>query len=292
MLLQESLKNRVRKNRSLGYGICFRTAQKILAFVKRDFSILVSYRLSFFFQFFGIFFSLLTFFFIAKLFGQAATQYLESYGGDYFSFVLIGITFSDYLRFGLGSFAEAIREGQMLGTLEAMLATPTRIHSIVLFSSAWRFLFSSLRVASYILLGVFVFDVPIVRFDVGAVILVLLLTIVAFSSLGIISASFIMVFKRGNPLTWLFGSFSTLFGGVFFPVNILPPWLQGVSYFIPITYSLRALRYALLQGYSFKALSSDILLLAIFSAVLLPLGIYAFGLAVRKAKRDGTLTHY
>jgi len=65
-----------------------------------------------------------TFYFIAKLFGRAATPYLESYGGDYFSFVLIGIAFSDYLGVGLTSFAGIIREGQMLGTLEAMLITP------------------------------------------------------------------------------------------------------------------------------------------------------------------------
>jgi len=63
-------------------------------------------------------------------------------GGDYFSFVLIGIAFSDYLGVGLGSFAGTIREGQMLGTLEAMLVTPTRVHSIILFSSIWQFLHS------------------------------------------------------------------------------------------------------------------------------------------------------
>ena len=213
-------------------------------------------------------------------------------GGDYFSFVLIGIAFSDYLGVGLGSFAGTIREGQMLGTLEAMLVTPTRVHSIILFSSIWQFLLTSIRVLAYILLGVFFFGVSMIRPNIPAALLVLILTILAFSSLGIISASFIMVFKRGNPLNWLIGSFSTLFGGVFFPITILPGWLQKVSYFLPITYSLRAMRHALLQSYSFQALGFDILILALFSVVLLPFSIYVFKVAVRRAKKDGSLTHY
>lgn len=266
--------------------------RKILAFIKRDFSITASYRLSFFFQFFGIFFSVVTFYFIAKLFGRAATPYLESYGGDYFSFVLIGIAFSDYLGVGLGTFAGTIREGQMLGTLEAMLVTPTRIHTIVLFSSLWQFLLTSIRVLVYILLGVFFFGVNMTRPNIPAALLILILTILAFSSLGIISASFIMVFKRGNPLNWLINSSFTLLGGVLFPITILPDWLQKISYLLPITYSLRAMRHALLQSYSFQALSFDILMLALFSVVLLPLSIYAFKIGVRKAKKDGSLTHY
>jgi len=266
--------------------------RKVLAFIKRDFSITASYRLSFFFQFFGIFFSVVTFYFIAKLFGKAAIPYLESYGGDYFSFVLIGIAFSDYLGVGLGSFAGTIREGQMLGTLEAMLVTPTRVHTIVLFSSIWQFLLTSIRVLAYILLGAFFFGVSIIRPNIPAALLVLILTILAFSSLGIISASFIMVFKRGNPLNWLIGSFSTLFGGVFFPITILPGWLQKVSYFLPITYSLRAMRHALLQSYPFQELGFDILILALFSVVLLPFSIYAFKVGVSRAKKDGSLTHY
>lgn len=76
---------------------------------------------------------------------------------------------------------------------------------------------------------------------------------------------------RGN-----FQFFAILFGGVLFPITILPNWLQKISYLLPITYSLRAIRHALLQSYSFQALSFDILMLALCSVVLLPLSIYAF----------------
>ena len=90
----------------------------------------------------------------------------------------------------------------------------------------------------------------------------------------------------------LFMSTSELFGGVLFPIAVLPAWLQKISYILPITYSLNGMRHALLQGYSLHALAPDITALIVFSVVLVPLGLLAFKYAVKKAKRDGTLVQY
>lgn len=265
---------------------------KILAFILRDLAIASTYKLSFFFRFFGIFFSILIFYFINRLFGEAASPHLEAYGGDYFSFVLIGLAFYGYMWVGLRSFSSIIRREQMLGTLEAMLVTPTNISVIVFSSSLWNFLSTSLGVIVYLLVGKVLFGIEIGNVNLPAVIILLTLTILTFSSLGIISASFILAYKQGDPVTGLFTSVSSLFGGVFFPVTVLPAGLQNISYVLPITYSLRGVRLALLQGYSLEALIPEISVLLIFTAIFLPLGIVSFNYAVKKAKTDGTLTHY
>jgi ABC-2 type transport system permease protein len=265
---------------------------KAFAFVKRDFRLETSYRLSFFLQLFGIFFSVFMFYYVSKLLGEAATPYLAPYGGDYFSFVLIGIAFAGYFGVGLSGFASSIRQAQMTGTLEAMLMSPTSVSTIVLCSSLWSYLMTSLRVLAYLAVGAVFLGVDLGRGNYLAALLILVLTIVTFSSLGIIAASFIMVLKRGDPVTWLFSTFSSLLGGVYYPVSILPPWLQRLSHLLPLTYSLRAMRLALLQGYPFSALVPDILVLAIFSFILLPLSLLAFRYAVHRAKVDGSLTHY
>lgn len=268
------------------------TYKKVLAFVKRDILIQMSYRLFFFLQFLGIFFSVLTFYFIAKMIGDATIPYLESYGGDYFSFVLIGIAFESYLRIGLSSFSESIRSEQMMGTLEAMLVTPTKVDTIIISSSLWTYIFATFRILIYIVLGVFLFGVNMDNANIFATIIILILTIIYLSSLGIISASFIMIFKKGDPINWVFVSVSALFGGVFYPITVLPFWLQIFSYLLPITYSLRGMRHALLQGYSLWALSPDILALVVFSIMLLPLSILCFRSAVRKAQMEGSLAKY
>lgn len=265
---------------------------KAWAFLSRDFRLELSYKFSFFLQFFGIFFSVFLFYFLSLLLGQAASPYLQEYGGNYFAFVLIGIAFSGYFGVGLSSYAGSIRDAQTTGTLEAMLLTPTRLSTMVLASSLWDYLMTTFRVVVYLAIGVVAFGLNLGRGNLLAALLVLALTVITFSSLGILSASFIMVLKRGDPVTWLFNSLASLLGGVYYPIGIMPGWLQQVAGLIPVTYALRAMRLALLQGASVSELLPDLAALAGFSAVLLPLSLLAFRFAVHRARVDGSLTYY
>jgi len=266
--------------------------RRALSFVERDFKLQVSYRLSFFLQFFGILFTVASFYFVALLFGEAAVPHLQAYGGDYFSFVLVGIAFMRYQGVAMSTFTNTIRSGQMMGTLEAMLVTPTSLATILVSSSLWSFAFTSFHVLVYLLLGVLLFGVDMGNANVLAAVIIQVLTILAFSGIGILSASFTMVFKRGDPINFLMGSVSTLLGGVLYPVTVLPALLQPISYLLPLTYSLRAMRRAILLGDSVQSLVPDILALACFAALLLPLSFVAFRYAVRRAKIEGSLTQY
>lgn len=263
-----------------------------LAFLKKDLQTETSYRFSFFLQLWGVFFAVLVFYFIADLFGEAAAPYLAPYGGDYFSFVLIGIAFQGYFSVGLSSFANSLRQAQTTGTLEAMLTTPTGLSTIILSSAQWEFVMTTLRVAVYLAVGAIFLGVDLGEANYPAAALILLLTVITFSSLGIIAASFIMVVKRGDPVTWFFSSASSLLGGVYFPITILPEPVRVFSQLLPITYALNGMRLALLQGASLPELLPDSLALVIFSALLLPASLLAFRYAVRRAKREGSLTHY
>ena len=266
--------------------------RKPIAFFKKDLVSEISYQVAFFLRIFDIFFSVATFYFLAKLLGTAASPYLQPYGGDYFSFLLIGIAFSNFLSTGLESFAGNIRIEQLMGTLEAMLVTPTKLSVIVLSSSLWNFLFTSFSVLIHFLIGVILFGLDVSNANIGAALLLLVLTIIVFSSIGIISASFIMIFKRGAPLNWVVNQTARFLGGVLYPIEVLPPWLRKLSHFHPITYTLKAVRHAVLQGYSLYMLIPEIVSLVFFSVILLPLSILAFKYGVKKAKIQGSLTQY
>lgn len=264
----------------------------VMAFLRRDWLNEISYRFSFVLQFFGVFFSVAVYHFVAELFGDAAAAFLAPYGGDYFSFVLIGIAFSGYFGVGLSGFSSSLRQAQTTGTLEAMLTTPTRVSTIIINSSLWDYAFTTLRVLIFLFVGAVFLDVDLSGGNYPAAFLILILTIIAFSGLGILAASFIMVLKRGDPVTWVLNALATLLGGVYYPITVLPDWLQILSRLIPVTYALRAMRLALLQGASFAALLPDILALALFGALFLPLSLVAFRYAVQRARIDGSLTHY
>jgi ABC-2 type transport system permease protein len=192
----------------------------------------------------------------------------------------------------LFAFSSAIRSEQTQGTLETVLVTPTRLETVLFSSALWHFFLSSLRVALHLLIGVLLFGAQLGRPHVGTVLLTLFLSIAAFGGLGILSASFVMVVKRGDPVNFVLASLSSLLSGVYYPVAVLPGWLQAVSGLLPMTYSLRAMRMALLECASPAQVAQELGLLALFTLLVLPAALLAFRWALRRARVEGSLTQF
>jgi ABC-2 type transport system permease protein len=262
------------------------------AFIKRDFSQALSYRLSFLMQFGGIIFSVAIFYFMAQLFGTSVSPQLAAYGGDYFSFVLIGLAFTGFLGLSLSNFAQSIRDGQMMGTLEIMLLSPTRLSAILISSSLWAYIFTTVRVVVYLIVGVVIFGASLNQANIGAALVIMLLAIASFSGIGILSASFVLIMKKGDPIAWVLSGASSLLAGVYYPVTVLPDWLEPISKILPLTYALDAMRLAMLQNYSFYELRVDILALLGFTLILTPISFFVFKLALKRAKKEGSLIQY
>lgn len=263
----------------------------LAAFFSRDFHTQTSYRAAFALSFVGIFFRAAIFYFISRFIGDGVASDLANYGGNYFSFVLIGLAFNLYFGLGLTAFAGAIREAQTTGTLEAMMMTPTPVSLMVVGSAVWSYAFTTFRVIIYLLIGV-ALGVNLGRANWPLALVGLLLSVMAFASIGIIAASIIMVIKRGDPITTIVSHLSALVGGVYYPVETLPDWLQTTAVLLPITPALRLMRLALLNGATWASVSTELLTLLTFCLILFPLSLLTFRLAVDKARKDGSLAHY
>jgi len=113
----------------------------------------------------------------------------------------------------------------------------------------------------------------------------------SFSGLGVFSSAYLLLFKRGNPAKWLFLGVSSIVGGMLFPISLLPRWLQIVAHLIPVSYALDAMRAALLEGASLRAIVQPLLILVLFAVVLLPTSMLVFSWALQRTKINGTLSH-
>jgi ABC-2 type transport system permease protein len=265
---------------------------KITAFIKKDLLIMVSYRFRIILQFGGIVFSLLFFYFLSRTFKGAMSPFMSQYGGEYFPYVLIGIAVSSFVNVGLSSLAGEVRAAQVEGTMEALLSTPTSIYTILFGSSVWSFLEAFTGTVLLIIFGIIYVGLKITIFQAIMGILILGLTTVAFIAVGMLSASFIMIFKQGNPIGTLFGMSGYFLGGVIFPVEVLPLPLQYASKFLPITYAIKALRELFLAGSPVKEILPVFGYLFIFIILFLPASIIAFRYAVNRAKKNGSLIQY
>jgi ABC-2 type transport system permease protein len=263
----------------------------LAAFLRRDFREALTYKFSFLSSIGGILLSSATFYFVAKLV-PPSTPSLAPFGGDYFAFAVVGVAFAGLLGMFQEGLASVVRSAQLSGTLEALLVTPVPVPTILFGSSLYSLLFQSARTVVHLAVAVAFFGLTFGRVNGAGVAAVGLLTLVCFLSVGVLTASFILVYKTGNPFGWILGTVSGLLGGVVFPVALLPPWIRWVSSVLPVTYALNGMRKCLLVSTPFAGVLPDIAALAAFDALLVPLSLVAFRLAVRKAKKDGTLSHF
>jgi ABC-2 type transport system permease protein len=261
------------------------------AFFVRDFRLAVSYKAGFVIEVVGALVNVALFFYMSEFFGTALRTELAQYGGDYFSFVIIGIAFTSYLGVGLSGVSGKIRDGQLMGTLELMLISPTRLPVTLLSSALWSHAMATFGVATYVVAALILG----VRFDAAGLpiaIVTIAIAIVGFNAIGLIAAAVVIVLKQGNPVDWLVRTGSVLLGGVFYPASVLPDALQAIAQLLPITHALEIVRRSLLLGEQLPALGGQLLVLVALTAIYLPLGILACHLAVRIAQRDGSLTTY
>ena len=199
------------------------------AFLRRDVRLHLSYRFAFALGFFGILFNVAVFFYLAELITEARVPILQEYGTDFFPFILIGIAFRGYLGVALNHFAGSLRAEQMMGTLEMLLASPLKLSTLLGATTSFTFIYHTVTVAGYLLLGVLMGSLSLSRMNIPVAVLVMIPTMASFAALGLLSAAFMMTVKRGDPVNFLINAAATLFGGVYFPIEVLPESLQIVS---------------------------------------------------------------
>lgn len=265
---------------------------RLWAFLKRDYLLASASRLAFLWQAVSIFFVTPMLFYLGRLMQPAASEYLGPFGGDYFAFVIVGVAFFGFLSASMAAPAQAIRYEQMIGTLDALLVAPATPLTVAAGASLWSVLVAASQGLLYLILGVLVFRLDIGHADVVAVGVTVLLTLGLSAALGMISAAFVIAFRQPDALMSLFAAASALLGGVFYPTSVLPPALQRLAEFVPLTHALRALRLALLQGYGVGALQREVAILLVFLALLAPIAMIALWWAIHQAKASGTLGAY
>ena len=268
--------------------------RRVFAFVARDFRLYVSYRMQFFLRILSVLTIVTTFFFISKIFAGFTDPQFSQWR-DPLATWLTGLAVLNYFMTGFSSLANSIRQEQMQGTLESVLLTPINLPTVIVASSAWDFLETTFFSFLYLFFGWVFFGVHY-KGNFFLALVFLVLTTVVLACLGILSASFAMVFKRGDPFGIFLGAGSALFSGVFFPTQLLKTYagskLGNISLILPTTHGLDGIRQILIEGHGFEQVTQPLIVLLGFLIVLLPFSLWVFGRAVRRAKREGSLIQY
>ncbi len=122
----------------------------------------------------------------------------------------------------------------------------------------------------------------------------LVLGFLASAAIGILAACMMVLAKRSAPILRIYGLAATLFGGVLFPIDLLPAWLRPLSWLVPQSYVINGTRGLLMQNPPPETVpfSTAALGLLVFTAVLLPIGLTLLYRSMQYARRMGMLSGY
>jgi ABC-2 type transport system permease protein len=257
------------------------------ALVARDFAISRTYRAAVALEFLFGLLNLIVFFFVADLVGAGRAELPVE--ADYFDFAAVGIAIAVVVEAGMTGIAVRLREEQLTGTLEELATQPLSASSLAVGLGALPLMLASVRVVVYLFVGWLVLGLDLGRADwLGAVIVFFTIALTMFA-IGAAVAAVTFVVKRSQVIVGITAFAIAILGGAFFPIAVLPESLEAVARALPTSQIFSGARAALLVGHGWEDAAAK---LAIFGAVMVPIGLAAFTASLRRSRRNGTLSEY
>jgi ABC-2 type transport system permease protein len=265
---------------------------KLAAFVRRDFLIVLSYRAAFLGDFIQLAAQTLLFAIFARVVDPKTLPTYDGTHAGYLEFVVIGASLALVTGILLQHVANSIRTEQMVGTLEALLVTPTRIGTLQVGTVALEMIQVPLRLGLFLAALALAFGLDL-RVSGLLPALVVMVTYLPFVwGLGLVAGALVVTFRRGAGIAGLAVLGLGIASGAYVPLSALPGWVGDVVSWNPMASALDALREALIGGAGLGRVGRDIAVLAPFAAVTLVGGAAAFSWAVGRERRRGTLGVY
>ena len=265
--------------------------RELLALLRAQWLMATSYRLRFVFALLSVVVGIVPVYFVSQALQPLLADAIATQGGQLFAFVVVGTIALLFISAALGTLPAAIGSGISTGIWEALLATPARRWALLGGLTAYELLWTLAR-AIVLLAAAALLGAGIAWRGALLALGVLALIVLAYLPLGLLTAALVLAFRSTTPFPRLVLLLSAFLGGVYYPTTVIPGWLQALSAWIPLTYGLRALRRVILEGWTFRQVLPDLEMLLLFDAVLAMVGIAAFALALRHARRAGTLAQY
>jgi ABC-2 type transport system permease protein len=267
-------------------------APKLAAFVRRDLRIALSYPMGAVGALAGIFVPVVAFSLLGKLVDPTRMPTFNGTHATYIEFVVIGICVNMTVLLLLHDLARALRTEQMIGTLESLLVTPTRIGTLQLGSTLFNLLYVPLRLCLFLVAISILFGLDLHADGILPATVLILEFLPFLWGLGLIAAGVVLTFRRGTGALGAGIALVGLSSGAFFPLSVLPVWLAHLAAFNPLAIVLTGLREALIGGAGWHALAAPLLELLPLAILSVAAGIYFFRVFLRRERRLGTLGLY
>jgi ABC-2 type transport system permease protein len=206
------------------------------------------------------------------------------------TFLMVGALIWSYLSVLFDVLSETVSWERWEGTIEYTFMSPASRVTHLLGMGFYAVIYGIAQIT--IMFGVvsLFFELDLSNANYWGASLMLAVCSVSLVGFGIVAAVLPLLSpEKGQQVSYIVSSLLLLVSGVYYPVDVLPSWMQAIATVSPVTYALEGLRQALLEGAGVAMLWESIWPLLIMGAVFVPLGLYVFHLGERYAKKTGHL---
>jgi len=266
--------------------------RKLPAFLRRDFLVAWTYRLAFVVDWVNLFGQILVFSLVGRLIDPSTLPVIGGEQVTYVEFVVTGIAVTTLLQISLGRVVAATREEQLMGTLEALLMTPTSQWTIQVGLVVYDLVYVPIRTLGIILIAVLLFDARVHASGLGPAIAILLVFMLFAWGVGMLGAALVLTFRRGVNVLTFATSIVMIGSNAYVPVDVLPSWAAWIAVINPVTFAIDGVRGALLGGGGWQDAVDTIVILLPIALISLLVGVVSIKLALARERRRGTLGLY
>ncbi|MCK5310380.1 MAG: ABC transporter permease [Thermoplasmata archaeon] len=200
---------------------------------------------------------------------------------SYFQFVAPGIMAMVVMMSLMTGLPHAISYEKDTGTLDGMLVAPIHRLAIILGKVLAQTTRGMIQGILILLLAMLLFGVVIYG-NILIVLLIMLLTVLSFVGLGILVTSFTDKEETASMIMMTMMFPMMFLGGVFFPIEQMPGFMQTISSVLPLTYATSAMRKVMILGAGMGDITTEILFMVIFGLVFLLISVPMFKRAMNK----------
>jgi ABC-2 type transport system permease protein len=269
-----------------------RELAKLTAFLRRDFLTAWSYRMVFFTDAGALVVQAFVFAMVGKLVNTSAMPVYGSTHANWIEFATVGIVIGAFLQIGLNRVSSSIRQEQLMGTLDSLLLTPTRLVTMQVGSAMYDLIYVPLRTLLFLLFVILAFGAHFHTTGLLPSVLMMFAFVPLVWGLGLLSAAGALTFRRGSGGLGFASMLLVLASGAAFPLTVTPHWFQTLAHWNPIARAMDGMRETLIGGVGWGYLGSDFAVVVPSALIALALGLTAFSRALRRERRRGTLGVY
>jgi ABC-2 type transport system permease protein len=204
--------------------------------------------------------------------------------------LLIGAVIWSYLGIVFEILTETVAWERWEGTIEYTFMAPLSRSMHLAGQGVFAIIYGLARAALLFVVVAMFFDLSLPDANYAAALLVVTVASISFIGIGMMTSVMPLISpEKGMQLGFIAQGILLVVSGVYYPVSVLPEWMQWLAKISPATYALEGAREAIIEGAGVSAMWDEIWPLIIIGIVSVPLGLWVFARGERYAKHHGKL---